>query len=144
MSPYPAVATTADLAALTPEERLALVQEAYGGKRANKYGAKRCTEHAGRHASLKECRRYGELVLLERAGAVRNLREQVRIALCDEDCERPLVYVADFVYEEPYERGRDGWRTVIEDVKGGRATQTPVFRLKRHLAAHYGLEVRVI
>lgn len=146
MSPYPAVATTADLATLAPEERLALVQEAYGrAQRSNKYHAKRCIEHGGRHASLKECRRYGELVLLERGGLIRNLREQVRFWLCPEDCPRPLVYIADFTYEEPWtaEDGHTlfGWRFVVEDTKG---VATPVFKLKRHLLAHQGMEVRVI
>lgn len=93
------------------------------------------------HASLKEHRRAEELRLLERAGEIRNLHEQVRIPLCE--CPKPLIYVADWTYEEPYPRGRDGWRKVIEDCKGGTATQTPVFKLKKHLLEDQGMELRI-
>lgn len=122
---------------MTPSQRLAVVQQAYGG-RASKYHAQRCTVHAGRHASLKECRRYGELVLLERAGRIRDLREQVRVPLCDH-YDKPLVYVADFVYWEPCED--DGWQEIYEDTKG---VLTPVFKIKRHLLADRGITVRVL
>lgn len=113
--------------------------------RGHKYAAKRCTEHTPAHASLRECRRAQELMLMERAGLIRNLRQQVRMNLCEAvtgECahKRPIVYVADFVYEEPYPRGRDGWQEVVEDAKG---VETPVFKIKRHLLADQGVEVRV-
>lgn len=129
-----------------------------------KYGSRRCTEHQPAHASLKECRRAGELRLLERAGQIRNLREQVAFELApavviDGRKKPALRYVADWTYEERHElapgeelRGTDCriqengrltakvWRKVTEDCKG---MQTPAFRLKRHLMAAKGLEVRL-
>lgn len=115
-----------------PEERAALVAQAYGhGKRRSKYGAERCTIHEPAHASLKECRRYGELAVLERLGAIRNLRQQVRhILLPAVDGERAVHYVSDFEYDEHNPEWADQWRHVIEDSKGYR---TPVYRLKRRL-----------
>ena len=116
--------------------------------RGHKYAAKRCTEHTPAHASLRECRRAQELMLMERAGLIRNLRQQVRMNLCEAitgECahKRPIVYVADFVYEEPeitFADGVLGWHQVVEDAKG---VETPVFKIKRHLLADQGVEVRV-
>lgn len=126
--------------------------------RGQKYGARRC--NCGRHASLKEHRRWQELTLLERAGEIRNLREQVAFELAPAVMlfgrKKPaLRYVADFVYEEhrdviacPWRDGHlprttdpgDHFRTVIEDAKG---MQTPAFRIKAHLMAAQGREVRL-
>jgi hypothetical protein len=50
-------------------------------------------------------------------------------------------FVADFVYERPVVEGRpDGpWQEVTEDVKGGTATKTPLYRWKaKHFRAQYG------
>ncbi len=84
-----------------------------------------------RFASLKEARRYGELVLLERAGQIIDLRLQPRYPLKVNDI---LVgtYVGDFTY-----RDKDAW--VTEDAKG---MQTPVFKLKAKLfEALYGRKI---
>lgn len=91
--------------------------------------------------SKAEARRYGELVILERAGKICDLRRQVAFALvpgvkfAGASRARPAIrYIADFVYVEPAGQ-------VIEDVKG---VETPEFKLKRHLLlALHGLEVRV-
>lgn len=53
--------------------------------------------------SKKEAKRYAELKLLERAGAIRDLRRQVRYELISAfdvpgKHYRPTSYVADFVY----------------------------------------------
>jgi hypothetical protein len=75
-------------------------------------------------ASKKEARRYGELSLLEKAGIISDLRTQVSFELIPkQDGERPISYIADFVYHE------DG-RTVVEDAKGVR---TDVYVIKRKL-----------
>jgi hypothetical protein len=89
-------------------------------------------------ASKKEAKRYGELKLLLKAGAIWNLKVHPRFAImcvghhiCD--------YVADFAYDDTL----DG---AVEDVKGrqsGPAWQ--MFRLKAKLMlALYGIEVKVI
>lgn len=75
-----------------------------------------------RFASKKEAKRYGELVLLERAGHIRHLQLQPRFPLKVNDI-LIATYVADFLY---YEKGN--W--VVEDTKG---VQTPVFKLKAKL-----------
>ena len=82
--------------------------------------------------SKGEATRYGQLKLLQQAGAITGLRLQVRYPLVVNDYKIG-VYVADFVY---CENGHE----VTEDFKGIR---TPVYRLKRKLmAALYGIEIR--
>ena len=107
----------------------------------NKFGAIATTVDGIRFDSLKEARRWGELRLMERAGEIRNLRRQVRIALEGRDgpvkfqpSGRSAFYVADFVYEDR----RLNWAEVIEDSKGH---QTPEFKLKRAVLAAQGREV---
>ncbi len=79
------------------------------------------TEH-GKFDSRKEAERYAELVLLERAGRIANLRRQVPFALVVGG-----VHVCDYVADATYQEGE---RLVVEDVKGMR---TPVYRLKKRL-----------
>ncbi len=70
-------------------------------------------------ASKRESRRAAELRLLERAGKIRNLREQVKFVLIPAQyingkcVERACTYTADFVYEEG-----PRWDTICEDSKG--------------------------
>lgn len=96
---------------------------------ANKYGNKKVTRGGEKFDSAKEARRYGELVLLQRAGQIAGLDRQVRFELIpsqyiDGKCvERPVHYVADFVY---YENGEK----VVEDTKG---FKTKDYILKRKL-----------
>lgn len=98
------------------------------------------------YSSKKEAKRAGELKLLERAGHISGLREQVVYVLAPSVViggrKRPeLRYIADFVYckKKPDEiRIVDGiqqkieWveKTIVEDTKGVR---TPAYRIKRHL-----------
>lgn len=113
----------------------------------NKYGAR----PTGGHASRKEHRRAETLRILERAGAISDLREQVRYELipsqygeCGLDfkgrvkrvlLERPVHYVADFVYIQ------DG-KTVVEDTKGFR---TPDYIIKRKLMLYrYGIRIKEV
>jgi hypothetical protein len=109
-----------------------------------KYGAR---PECPCHASKREHERAQELHLLQRAGHVRELREQEVFELVPSVTlwgrKRPAVrYVADFVYLEPSTQDRNAeWRLVVEDVKG---VQTPVFALKAHLMKHvHGLEIRL-
>lgn len=83
------------------------------------------------YASQKEHRRAQELNLMQRAGLISDLREQVSYELIpaqrDADgklLERACHYVADFVYTD-----KDG-NTIVEDTKGVR---TDVYRIKRKL-----------
>ena len=88
--------------------------------------------------SKAEARGYLELRLLERAGEIRKLELQKKYVLIPkQDGERAVTYVADFVYEEAYQ---NGWREVVEDVKG---CKTEVYRLKKKLMLHMlGIRIR--
>lgn len=110
--------------------------------RRGKYNARRAEAGGVRFDSQAEARRYGELVLLEAAGAIGDLaihpKYELQPAFTDSSGKRwaAITYEADFSYTE------DG-APVVEDVKG---YETAVFRLKRKLflKAHPGLTLRVI
>jgi hypothetical protein len=76
-----------------------------------------------RFASQSEAARWSELVLLQRAGQISDLKRQVVFA-CEVNGELVTKYLADFVYT------RDGQR-VVEDRKGG--PETALFRMKSKL-----------
>lgn len=99
-----------------------------------KYRNKKTSADGIRFDSKREANRYIELKLLERAGAIKDLRRQVPYVLINKSrYGRAIKYVADFVY---YEYGK----LVVEDVKGVR---TPVYKLKKRLMAEvYGIEVK--
>ena len=83
--------------------------------------------------SIKECERYKDLLILEKAGEIRDLRRQVRFELLPKmkgknRNERAVHYVADFTYYRKNPHGADEY--VVEDVKGMR---TEVYKLKRKL-----------
>lgn len=83
--------------------------------------------------SRHEYNRWCELRLLERAGQITDLKRQVRFELVPkQEGERPVYYVADFVYI------RDGQK-VVEDAKG---FKTPDYIIKRKLML-YVHQIRV-
>jgi len=91
-------------------------------KKRNKYGATK----SGGYDSKKEHKRANELKLMQRAGLITNLREQVKYL------EKECSYRADFVYD------KDGV-TVVEDTKG---VCTPEYRLKRKLMLYvHGISI---
>jgi hypothetical protein len=103
-------------------------------RKPTKYGNRVVTLNGKKFDSNKEARRYGELVLLERAGQISNLERQVRFELIpsqyrDGKCvERAAHYIADFVYME------DG-KKVVEDTKGFR-TKDYILKRKLMLMVH--------
>ena len=100
-----------------------------------KYGAVPSVVDGVRFDSQKEARRYHELTILVRLGAIDTLAIHPRYALRVNDVEVG-TYVADFCY-----RVCATGATVVEDVKST-ATRTPLYRLKRRLvAALYGFEI---
>lgn len=123
----------------------------------NKYGNRKITINGIEFDSRKEARRYNELLLMEKAGAIKGLRRQVPFELIPaqyEDVytgeyyqrgehkgepkmkrvcvEKAVTYYADFVYLE-------GGETVVEDTKG---FKTPEYILKRKLM-RYLLGIRI-
>lgn len=108
----------------------------------SKYRARPTTVDGIRFDSLREARRWAELVLMERAGEIRELHRQVPIELQGRDgpiltdrTGKPRTYVADFAYRDR----RLGWAQVFEDAKGH---PTPEYRLKKAILAAQGVSVR--
>lgn len=88
--------------------------------------------------SKAEAARYQELVLLQKAGHIKDLERQVT---CPLEVNGVLVanYIADFEYYEKSPIGR--WELVVEDLKG---YETDVFKLKAKLfKAVYGFGLRI-
>ena len=136
---------------------------------ASKYKAKKVTVDGIEFASLHEAYRYRELVLLERAGQIQNLRRQVKYVLIPamyapdivgvrggrkrgKVIERECAYKADFVYEVPvstaYENSdghvvfADGFETIVEDAKGVR---TKDYIIKRKLMLYrHGIRIKEV
>lgn len=122
----------------------------------NKYGAVPKQVDGYKFASGAEARRYEELRLQALAGEITDMTVHPRFPLYapyigqfDVDMEDPrdelifgslLVrrigyYTADFAY---HRRGA----AVVEDVKGGRATRTEAYRLRKRLVeATYGITI---
>lgn len=74
--------------------------------------------------SKKESKRGMELIMLQKAGVIKNLKRQVRFQIVPKtETERARFYCADFVYEE-------NGKTVIEDSKSAATAKDKVFRLK--------------
>lgn len=88
--------------------------------------------------SQKERNRAWELKMLERAGKISSLSEQVRFELLPkQEGEQAAFYIADFTY---WENGK----FVVEDVKGYKGDNAyRLFVLKRKLMLYrYGIHVK--
>ena len=116
----------------------------------NKYGNRKIIKDGQAFDSVKEARRWCELCLLEKAGEITDLRRQVEFPLLPTQreastevyqrgenkgkpkpgkvIEKPVVYVADFVYKT-----KEG-ETVVEDTKGFR---TKDYVLKRKMLLYF-------
>ena len=97
----------------------------------SKYNAVKSVVDGIKFDSKKEARRYSQLKLMEKSGAISNLSMQPRFDLIVNG-EKCGFYKADFKY---IENGKE----VIEDVKG---VLTPVYRLKKKLVkAIYNIDI---
>lgn len=123
---------------MTIDEFKAMCAAPTSPKKRNKYGAKK----TGGHASGKEHERANQLKLMQRAGLISNLREQVKYVLIPTQrdsagnlLEKECSYYADFVYD------KDGV-TIVEDTKGFRTAE---YKLKRKLMLHvHGISIKEI
>ena len=90
------------------------------------------TEHDGIvFASHKEAKRWKELNLMQKGGAIRGLDRQVKFPLIVNGV-KVCTYIADFVYQE-------GTKAIVEDAKGYRTRE---YNLKRKLMkACHGVEI---
>ena len=123
--------------------------------RTNKYKAIKTTVNGIEFDSRKEARRYQDLMLLQRAGAIKKLERQVKFVLIPTQheitvrygkkgqrlkdkqklLEKECSYVADFVYID-VESGKE----VVEDTKGVR---TDAYKIKRKLMLFkYGIQIK--
>jgi len=111
----------------------------------NKYGAKRQIIDGIKFASLAESRRYGELKLLSNVGQISHLQCHPRFELqpafrCQGKWYAAVRYTADFSYV-------CNGDTVVEEVKGGKATITTAYSIRKRLFLYkYGstLEFREV
>lgn len=110
----------------------------------SKYGSHKTQVDGITFDSKAEARRYQELLLLQRAGHISELKLQQRYLLlpskrnADGYLEREAAYVADFVYVDHL------GNTVVEDTKSP-ATRTPEYVLKRKLMLHvHSITIREI
>lgn len=94
----------------------------------NKYRNKKTEVNGEMFDSKKEAARWSDLLLLQRAGEIRDLTRQVRLPL-EIDGDRVCVYVCDFRYFQK-NNGLGFGKWIYEDVKG---TRTPVYLLKKKL-----------
>lgn len=122
----------------------------------SKYHSQKVTVNGIVFDSKKEARRYHELLLLERAGEIRNLVRQKRYILIPTQreeskevysrgvhkgekkqgkvIEKECSYIADFSYDD--KKGNH----VVEDCKG---MKTEVYKIKRKLMLYkYGIRIK--
>ena len=98
-------------------------------QRRSKYNARKAEIDGHVFDSITEANRYQELLLLERAGEIIELKLQPEFVLLPAYTDnkgkrqRSVMYRGDFQY---FENGQQ----VVEDVKG---FETPVYKLKRKL-----------
>lgn len=106
-----------------------------------KYGNRKVERDGIVFDSVKECQRYCELKLMQRAGVISDLQLQVPYELIPTQridgklAEKALNYVADFVYKQ-------NGQTVVEDTKGMR-TRDYIIKRKLMLYVH-GIRIREV
>ena len=107
----------------------------------NKYKSRKVTVDGLVFDSRKEYIRWCELVLLQKAGQITELKRQVKYELIPSQkvggkvAERACTYVADFV-------DRENGKTVVEDTKGFK-TKDYIIKRKLMLWVH-GIRVREV
>lgn len=118
----------------------------------NKYHSRKVTRNGITFDSVKESKRYQELLLLERAGVIQDLKRQVEFELIPTQREPDTVgkrggiikgkvielsvkYKADFVYTE-------NGKTIVEDTKGFK-TKDYIIKRKLMLWVH-GIKIKEI
>lgn len=113
-----------------------------------KYGNRKITYKGMTFDSVREKNRYIELELMERGGAIFDLCRQVKYELLPSQkdiktgkvIERPVYYIADFVYKKYLPDG--GVETVVEDTKGFK-TDAYIIKRKEMLYRH-GIRIKEV
>lgn len=105
----------------------------------SKYGNTKVVLDGITFDSKREAKRWQDLLLLEKSGAIANLSRQVKYELApavklNGKTKRALTYILDFQYYDEKTR-----KHVYEDSKG---CITDVFRVKQHLMRHiWGIDI---
>ena len=113
-------------------------------KSASKYHNKKVEFRGETFDSIKERDYYILLLDRQKRGEIIGLQRQKTFIIQeafkmpDGSVIRPITYKADFYY---YEYGK-GWRVI--DVKGGNATKTDVYKLKKKLLAYKGIYIEEV
>lgn len=97
--------------------------------RFSKYGSQKVSVAGRSFGSKLEKDLFIELMLEEKGGLLKNLRQQVSVYLTN----ARIQYIADFSAEVAI--GVDAGQVVYYEAKG---FETPVWRIKRRLWIHYG------
>lgn len=104
-------------------------------KQPHKFHAEPTIVDGIRFASKREAHRYGELLLLAKAGEVGSLEIQPKF-IFSLNGAKLFTYIADFAY------WTKGGKRVVEDVKG---VKTPLYKLKKKIIeAAYRIEITEI
>lgn len=104
----------------------------------SKFGNKKVETYDGTFDSKKEYKRWCELKLMEKGGAIQNLQRQVVYPLIPKqeyegETIRKCDYIADFVYTE-------NGKTIVEDAKG---VKTDAYKIKKKLMLYlHGVMIR--
>ena len=105
----------------------------------NKYRAKKVSLKGYTFDSKAEARRFGELMLLERAKKIISLEVHPTYHL-NVNGQNIGKYIGDFRYIDP----RTNY-TIVEDVKSPVTAKLPAFKMKKKLMlALYGIEVKEV
>lgn len=146
---------SSDLARLGPHAQKQVLQKlgAQQRQRESKYHNEKDSRGEIQFDSKKEASRYDELMILLRAGKIRDLKLQAQFTLQesyvtpDGERVRAIRYVADFAYERATAPDRAGdihWLPVVEDVKS-QATKTDKYKIKAKLfRERYGFAITEI
>ena len=101
----------------------------------SKYRSKPCIIDGIRFASQKEGKRYQELLLLQKAKKICDLKLQPKYHI-EINGQKICTYIADFEYWQILDSGK---AIIVEDCKG---FKTPVYRLKKKmLSASLGIRI---
>lgn len=115
------------------------------GQAGNKFHAEKVVLDGYTFGSGAEARRYQELLLLQRAGEINGLEVHPTYKFYVN-----TIYVGrytpDFVYREKgWLTGQGQFEDVVEDVKGGKATKTEAYGLRKRLMwAIHGIRIREV
>jgi hypothetical protein len=120
-------------------ERQPFGGEAGGGVMRRKYGNIPTAVDGITFASRKEARRWGELVIMQRAGLIRGLEPHPRYELVVNG-RRVGHYTADFRYTDAATGA-----VVVEDTKSPATRKEAAYRLRRELMlAVHGIDVKEV